>query len=149
MPESCPRSSGGRDGRGSRVAATVVVGYIPGPIGEAALTAGVAEARQRDLALVVVNTTRGDALVDQRYLASPDAEALRARLDTLDVTAELRQVSAGRDIAEDLDLIAEEVDAELVVIGLRQRTPVGKLILGSAASRILLGVRRPVLTVKP
>lgn len=127
----------------------VVVGYVPRSIGEAALAAGVAEARQRGLALVVVNTTRGDALVDKRYLMTPDAEALRARLDALDVTAELRQVNAGRDIAEDLDLIAEEVDAELVVIGLRQRTPVGKLILGSAASRILLTVRRPVLTVKP
>lgn len=127
----------------------VVVGYVPGPLGEAALQQGIAEARLRELPLVVVNTTRGDALVDAHYLPAPDAEVLRARLGALDLTAELRQVSAGRDVAEDLDLIADEVDAALVVIGLRQRTPVGKLILGSAASRILLTIRRPVLAVKP
>jgi nucleotide-binding universal stress UspA family protein len=65
------------------------------------------------------------------------------------VPTELRQPNEGRDVAEELDLIATEVDAELVVIGLRRRSPVGKLLLGSAASRILLTATRPVLTVKP
>lgn len=45
----------------------VVVGYVPGPLGEAALQTAIEEARLRQLALVVVNTTRGDALVDPRY----------------------------------------------------------------------------------
>lgn len=36
----------------------------------------------------------------------------------------------------------------LIVIGLRRRSAVGKLILGGAASRILLTVTQPVLTVK-
>ena len=126
----------------------VVVGYVPSPEGRAALAKGVAEARFRGVRLVVVNTTRGDALVDERYLQDGAVAELEAELAALDVEAELRQDSDGEDVAEDLDRIAGEVDAELVVIGLRRRTPVGKLILGSAASRILLTVHHPVMAVK-
>lgn len=126
----------------------VVVGYVPNPEGRAALLRGLSEARIRGARLVVVNTTRGDALVDERYLGGEGVADLQAELAGFDVPAELRQISDGLDVAEDLDRIAGEVDAELVVIGLRRRTPVGKLILGSAASRILLTVQYPVLAVK-
>jgi nucleotide-binding universal stress UspA family protein len=54
----------------------------------------------------------------------------------------------GHEPAEDLINIAEACDADLIVIGLRRRTPVGKLILGSNAQRILLDAPCPVLAVK-
>lgn len=126
----------------------VVVGYVPSPEGRAALAKGVQEAQLRDLPLVVVNTTRGDSLVDERYVQGSAADDLQAELDALPVTAELRQMSSDGDIAETLDDVATEVDASLIVIGLRRRSPVGKLILGSAASRILLTATHPVMTVK-
>jgi len=126
----------------------VVVGYVPGPQGRAALDRGITEARVRGIRLVVVNTSRGDALVDERFVQGSAADELRAELASLDVPAELRQAGFGGDVAENLDTIADETDAALIVIGLRRRSPVGKLILGSAASRILLTVGRPVLAVK-
>ena len=127
----------------------VVVGYVPGPEGRAALERGVNEARVRGLKLFVVNTSRGDALLDERFIRGSAADELRAELAALDVPAELRQTDSDGDVAEHLDTVANEENAALIVIGLRRRTPVGKLILGSAASRILLTVRRPVLAVKP
>jgi nucleotide-binding universal stress UspA family protein len=126
----------------------VVVGYVPSAEGRAALETGIAEARLRGVRLVVVNTSRGDSLVDDRYLAGDALEGLRAELEALDVEAELRQPQTWDDVAEDLDTVADEVDADLIVIGLRRRSAVGKLIMGSAASRILLTAHRAVLAVK-
>jgi len=43
----------------------------------------------------------------------------------------------------------ERGDADLLVIGIRHRNPVGKLLLGSVAQRIILDATCPVLAVKP
>ena len=126
----------------------IVVGYIPTPEGRAALTRGITEAKLRDAKLVVVNTSRGDAWVDERFVQGDVLAALSAELEQVGVETELRQVEDGHDVAEALEEIGTEVDADLIVIGLRRRSAVGKLILGSAASRILLTVKQPVLTVK-
>ncbi len=61
---------------------------------------------------------------------------------------EVRQLVRGNDPAEDLISVAEEEKADFIVIGLRRRSPVGKLILGSNAQRILLDASCPVLAVK-
>ena len=75
-------------------------------------------------------------------------EAVKAKLEASGLTFDLRQLVRGFEPAEDLISIAEASDAELIVIGLRRRSPVGKLILGSNAQRILLDAKCPVLAVK-
>ncbi len=127
---------------------TIVVGYIPNEYGEVALSVAIEEARRRGLRLVVVNSTRGDALVDRTYVGESAAHDLAARLAGLDVVSELRQ-PMGADVAEEIITVARDVGAELVVIGLRHRTPVGKILMGSVAQEVLLGAPCPVLTVKP
>lgn len=121
--------------------ASVVVGYVPKPEGEAALERAVEEARLRGSDLVVVHSYRsGDP--------EPDLSDVSARLDASGVPYELRQLVRGFEAAEDLVSVAESSEAELIVIGLRRRTPVGKLILGSNAQRVLLDAHCPVLAVK-
>ena len=61
---------------------------------------------------------------------------------------ELRAPSADSDAAEDLIELAEDTGAAFIVIGLRRRSPVGKLLLGSNAQRVLLDASCPVLAVK-
>jgi nucleotide-binding universal stress UspA family protein len=128
--------------------ATVVLGYVPKPEGEAALTVSIAEARLRHADLVVVSSHRAhrdDAEAHERLQA--ELEELRVRIEEAGVAADVRHPDTGLEASEDLLTIAEEVAAELVVIGLRRRTPVGKLILGSNAQRILLDAPCPVLAV--
>ncbi|WP_139980925.1 universal stress protein [Nocardioides litoris] len=122
---------------------TVVVGYVPKPEGEAALDRAIEEARLRGSALVVVHShrARGDE-------AEPDLSGVQAKLEASGVEHEVRQLVRGFEAAEDLVSVAESADAELIVIGLRRRTPVGKLILGSNAQRVLLDAHCPVLAVK-
>lgn len=129
---------------------TIVVGYVPKPEGEAALTRAVAEARLRGGRLIVVNSHRGGAEYDgkQAIEAEKEMERVRSVLEESGVEHEIRQMVRGFEPAEDLISLAEANDAELIVIGLRRRTPVGKLILGSNAQRILLDAPCPVLAVK-
>ena len=129
-------------------AGVVVVGFVPGPRGEAALQHAVEECRRRDARLVVVNTSRGDSLVDERFLQGEDLERLEAQLAAAGVPAELRRPMRGRDVADELAGVVQETSAELLVIGLRRRSALGKLLMGSAAQRILLDVECPILAVK-
>jgi nucleotide-binding universal stress UspA family protein len=126
----------------------IVVAWSPDEYGRAALTAAVTEARRRGHGVVVVNATRGDALVDDRFASDDDLRDVRAGLDEAGLAYDVRQ-SVGADVGDQVLAVAAEVDAALIVLGLRRRTPVGKLIMGSAAQRILLGSHCPVLAVKP
>ncbi|RBY97911.1 universal stress protein [Blastococcus sp. TF02-8] len=127
---------------------TIVVGYVPTPEGEAALTAAVAEARRREEPLHVVNSSRGDAFVDNRFVSEERLAQLRERLDGTGVVYEFDQQVRGHEAAEEVVEAADRVRASLIVIGLRRRTPTGKLITGSQAQRILLDANCPVLAVK-
>jgi nucleotide-binding universal stress UspA family protein len=127
---------------------TVLVAYSADAYGEAALDHGIAEATASGERLVVVNVTRGDALVDERYAGPEAAGSLRTRLEELDVTAELRQ-SMSPDVAVEVLAVAEEVAPRILVVGIRRRTPLGKLVMGSVAQRLILEAHCPVVAVKP
>lgn len=127
---------------------TVLVGYVPTKEGEAALAAGVAEVRHRKEKLLVLNTSRGDAYADPRLAQEHDLDIVRRDLSELGIDFEVRQLVGGGDAADQLVDLAAAEHVSLLVIGLRHRTPVGKLILGSAAQRILLNANCPILAVK-
>ncbi|MGJ9401759.1 universal stress protein [Arthrobacter sp. KK5.5] len=127
---------------------TVVLGYVPSKIGLAALAAAIGECRRRGARLLVLNTTRADRHVDPNYAHATAMEELDAALRAGGVDFEVRHFTSSQLASEDVLDAAEETGAELVVVGIRRRTPVGKLILGSDAQRIILDADCPVLAVK-
>lgn len=124
---------------------TIVVGYLATAEGTAALDAAMTEATRRAARLIVVVSQRRG---EDTAVLEANLEHVRERLDGASIGYEIRQVERGRDVADDLIDAAEGSNAELIVIGLRRRSPVGKLILGSNAQRILLDAPTPVLAVK-
>jgi nucleotide-binding universal stress UspA family protein len=126
----------------------IVVAYRPDEYGSAALDHGARLAREDGRPLVVVNVTRGDAFVDRRYASDADIAQLERRLrdEGIDVTVRHETVP---DVAEAVLDAAREHRADLVVVGVRKRSPVGKTLLGSVAQRIILDAECPVLAVKP
>jgi nucleotide-binding universal stress UspA family protein len=129
---------------------SIVVGYVATNEGRAALKRAAEESLLRKPKLVVINSQRGGRTFDPGEAQKFDEELQRvqAQLDEQGIEHEVRQLVRGNEPAEDLIAAANESDAEFIVIGLRRRTPVGKLILGSNAQRILLEATCPVLAVK-
>ena len=129
---------------------SVVVGYVPTKEGRAALRRACEESLLRRTKLIVINSSRGgkDFDADEARRFEEELVIIQTQLDEAGVEHEVRQLVRGNEPSQDLIEVADEVNADFIVIGLRRRTPVGKLILGSNAQRILLDATCPVLAVK-
>jgi nucleotide-binding universal stress UspA family protein len=127
---------------------SVVVAFAPTPEGRAALTRAAQECRLRSTGLVIVKSAPHrlpDGVEPDAYEAEL-AQACR-ELEASGVSCDVRDTDGASPPAEDVLTAAAQTAADVIVIGLR-RTPVGKLLLGSNAQRILLDAQCPVLAVK-
>jgi len=130
--------------------ASIVVGYVTTPEGKAALRRAAEEAKLRNATLVVVSSNKGGTALTAVEAADQEREfdEIRDQLRADGIDHDLRSLVRGNEPSVDLIDVAEETDADFIVIGLRRRSPVGKLFLGSQAQQILLDAPCPVLAVK-
>jgi nucleotide-binding universal stress UspA family protein len=126
----------------------IVLGYSADRYGRAALEHGIAEAKLRNTSLLVINSTSGEAYADPSFAQENEVHNVERHLDECGVAFELSQ-PVGIDTVKELLAAMERDDADLLVIGIRHRNPVGKLLLGSVSQSLLLECPKPVLAVKP
>ena len=126
---------------------TILVAYVARPEGQAALDKGIEIATRRNEALVVVNAGPGSK-DETGVVDGYEGERLAERLTKLPVQAEFKQFVRGRSAVEEIEELVQQLQVSVLVIGLRRRTAVGKLLLGSTAQEILMTVSCPVLCVK-
>lgn len=131
----------------------ILVGVTTAPEARAALERAVEEARLRQAELIVVDYLQVGLRSEsqsERYQASERRlDQLRSRLQDEGISVRTRHGVGVSSASRELLKVAEDEDVDLIVIGMRRRSPVGKLVLGSNAQDVLLGADCPVLAVKP
>jgi nucleotide-binding universal stress UspA family protein len=121
---------------------TILAAYQQTPEGQAAVSRAVIEARLRSTDLIVLTAPAHAG--GEPVHAVPEA----AGDEAAGITVDIRPAVRGDDLANEIIDLASELDADMIVIGLRRRSPVGKLFLGSAAQDVLLNASVPVLAVR-
>ena len=101
-----------------------------------------------DTVHVVNSLIGGDDTTSEAIRNGEEAiEVVADALTDRPVTVETHQLVRGNEPVEDLLTFADEVDADEFVVGIRKRTPVGKVVFGSTGQNLLLGADRPVRCV--
>ena len=129
---------------------SIVVAHQKSATWQLTLQEAAKEAQLRQTPLVVVHVAEGvDVEVNgeqQARLKEEIATELQ-ETDLQSISWDLRMIT-GEDVAEAvLDAVAH-TDAQLLVIGARRRSAVGKLLMGSVTQTIILRADRPVMVVK-
>ncbi|MEO9247847.1 universal stress protein [Citricoccus nitrophenolicus] len=131
----------------------IVVGLTATPESQAATYAAIDEAALRGAGVVLFPDPAGPAQQagndagPPAAAATPDPEVVRYARDH-GVTVTVGELPEGADLGDALIDASYQEDTAMVVIGLRRRSPVGKLFLGSTSQRVLLEAGCPVHAVK-
>jgi nucleotide-binding universal stress UspA family protein len=108
-----------------------------------------AKLRGTDLAVLhVVDSLDLDVEQAYRHSLRDDVDSALAEVGASDVPWQLHLATAHDDVAETILDLATQVNARLLIIGARRRSPVGKALLGSVAQTLILEADVPVLVVK-
>jgi nucleotide-binding universal stress UspA family protein len=127
----------------------VLVGYIPSPEGVAALDYAVAYAEQNGAKLTVVNTAKDGDYAHPQFATAEDIDTIDDLLAAKSVEHTIVRPTDGKPAAAALLDEADRAGADVIVIGVRRRSPVGKMLTGSTAQAVILGADCPVIAVKP
>ena len=132
---------------------TVGVLHNNSPEGRAALAAAVREARIRETELVVLHALSGSAEpsaeAGETQAVSTAVETALTDIDHADYVSWTVAVSRpDPDAVNTLLTLVEEQKSEILVVGSRHRSAVGKFLMGQTIQRLLLEIPVPVLLVK-
>jgi nucleotide-binding universal stress UspA family protein len=130
---------------------TVATAYQHSPAGRAALVEAAREAQVRGDDLVVISVVESLDL-DSRAaveagLTDQGGDLLRSN-EVGEVTWRSEVVAEDEDVTGAVLAAVERAHANLLVIGARQRSPVGKALTGSVSQQLILEAPLPVLVVK-
>jgi nucleotide-binding universal stress UspA family protein len=128
---------------------TVLLAYVPTAEGWVALDSAIEEAKLRGSSIEVVNVAIGSNFADVTFADEKDLDDAQARITAAGLGCHVTQILDAEDVATQVLKLSEQLGAELIVVGLRRRSPLGMALLGSNAQRIILSATCPVLSIRP
>ena len=114
---------------------SLCVAVTDNPEGQAALEAAALEAARLNVPLLAVNLTGSDL----------DTSAISPELDYEVVVSSPSRLD---EVEQVLKVIEDRPEVTRLVVGVRQRSAIGKAVLGSIPQRLILDATVPVLSVK-
>ncbi|MEP6814635.1 MAG: universal stress protein [Marmoricola sp.] len=129
---------------------TVAVAHQVSTTARMALVQAVQEATYRDTDLAVLHVVDSslDADRTEAYRLGVSDDIERAVGPDTNVSWKLHLQTVSGDIGEAIVKLTDQLHADLLVLGARRRSPVGKALFGSIAQTIILEANVPVLVVK-
>ena len=131
----------------------MMVAYDGSKAAEAALQ--LVKERAKQTATHVLIATSSMATEGTRHLYAAELEEIHRRLmtakkifDNEQIPCDIYLSDRGNEPGEDIVRLAKEHDVDQLVVGVRKRSKVGKLLIGSVAQYIILHAVCPVLAVK-
>ncbi|HEY7050439.1 MAG TPA: universal stress protein [Jatrophihabitantaceae bacterium] len=136
---------------------TIVAATDGSPHGDRALALAESMAREAKAQLAVVHVVELVGGKGGVYPAAADEPEIRENIEAqveklrangVDASLDVRRIRLGGPAHEIADAAAA-LEADLIVVGSRGRSPVSEVLLGSVPIRLLHIAHRPVLVVPP
>ena len=127
----------------------ILIGYDGTNSAKEALNLGRVHAKAFGASVIVV-TSRQQGKQDQRdevEQAESRLEWAKTVFETEDIQCSTHLLIRGLSPGEDLVLFAEENGVSEIIVGIRRRSKVGKLLMGSTAQYVILTAACPVVSV--
>ena len=128
----------------------IVVGYDGSNTGKAALAVAKEQSKAFDAKVFVIESQVGGSDTDAKDIkeGEENLEFAESYLKEQNIPCETHLLVRGVEPGEDIVQFAKDNDADLIIVGVRRRSKVGKLMFGSTAQFVILEAPCPVLTVK-
>ena len=128
----------------------ILVGYDGSNAGEAAVALAADHAAAFDAEVHIVTSLSKGTERQQREIRAGEDDLARmsALCEKKGVACNTHLLIRGLSSGEDLVQFADENNVDEIVVGVKRRSKVGKLLMGSTAQYVILKARCPVVTVK-
>ncbi|MBO8182524.1 MAG: universal stress protein [Archaeoglobus sp.] len=129
---------------------TILVALSPSERRTRVMDFAVEEAKLRGKKLVIVHSLYGGDKTSEEEIERGENLLKWAEEKAKDAGLEVEThlLVRGKDAADDILDFMKEIKPDMVVVGVKKRSPTGKLIFGSVPQKIILNSEVPVVSIR-